>query len=165
MADISEPMSAKGGRFEISFANMASNPRFQPRDWVDTRKDFGSNENIEWLTSPRKKPKLPAPDASRPPNELALEEQTRRRQELDQLGAARRQHELARAIRQAMKVRGFYTITAYAAAYELNYKRLNTILNGTAIMRLEDVANAERNLRVKLLWAREPNGPSSPASA
>ncbi|WP_411700979.1 hypothetical protein [Conyzicola sp.] len=137
---------------------MPSNPRFKPRDWAANPKHFGSSETIEWLDRPRTKSKTP------PANESAPDAEKREQHELDQRGAARRQHELALVIRQTAKIRGHYTITAYAEEFGLNYKRLNTILNGTAIMRLEDVANAERNLRVTLFWSRNPNGPSAPAT-
>jgi len=63
----------------------------------------------------------------------------------DRVGAAMRQHEIACAIRAA--IRSEYTyVSVYAEKFGLKYDRMNALLKGKVIMRFEDVANAERNL-------------------
>jgi hypothetical protein len=78
--------------------------------------------------------------------------------EKDQLGASLRQHAIARAIRTfAQSQHG--SVRKYADVNGINYQRLAGVLRGDLILRLEDIASAERNLGLTVedwagQWAR-----------
>ena len=96
-----------------------SNPRFQPRDYASSP-DFGMYAGIGWKKSVSDK-------------------------EHDRTNAARLQHMYAVAIRLKARAR-FKTIRAYADTCGVSYDRMAKVLRGEAIMRLEDIAQAERIL-------------------
>jgi len=105
-----------------------SNPRFEPRMFTDEPEAFGLARLINW--------RLPE-DA-----------------ELDQANAARLQHLWALAIRRASKQR-FGSVRKYAVAAHQNYDRLAKVLRGDAIMRLEDIAAAQRLLDIPSIWRED----------
>jgi hypothetical protein len=104
-----------------------SSPRFKPRNYAQQPDLFGKHTVMTWL----------------PVSDDASEDT------LDQIGASQRQHIAAMAIREAA-IAQFGSVKVYAQMHDLNYPRLNSLLNGTALMRFEDVANAERNLGIEL---------------
>ncbi|WP_166785948.1 hypothetical protein [Cryobacterium sandaracinum] len=67
---------------------------------------------------------------------------------LDQLGTAIRQHAHALQVRAALAADGV-TIASYAKENGLDETRLGRILRGDVIMRVEDMVNAERNLKLR----------------
>jgi hypothetical protein len=67
---------------------------------------------------------------------------------LDQLGTAKFQHAHAQQVRAALAVDGA-TIASYAKENGIDVTRLGRILRGDVIMRLEDMVNAERNLKLR----------------
>jgi hypothetical protein len=81
--------------------------------------------------------------------ELKWKLQVLEKQKLDELGAAQKQHELALAIRRAIR-KDSGTLTRYAAKCRIEYDRLTQVLRGDVLMRLEDLASAERNLGIEL---------------
>ena len=103
-----------------------SSPRYRPNSYATDPTAFGRTE-VEWLRLD--------PDAS--------EDQR------DQLGASKRQHAIARAIRTAAR-RKHDSVREYAEVNQINYQRLTGVLRGDLILRLEDIANAERNLELAL---------------
>jgi hypothetical protein len=66
--------------------------------------------------------------------------------DLDRLRAAQAQHRYAGRIRSSIRSTGSGTAKAFAEANRLNYAHLSRMLRGEIIMRLEDVATAERLL-------------------
>lgn len=69
--------------------------------------------------------------------------------EVDYLGAAKLQHEFALLVSE--RIRGqFKSVTHYASFAGVNYPRLARILRGDVILRLEDVASAQRVLQFRL---------------
>ncbi len=118
-----------------------SNPRFQPNSYLSDPAVFGRAAVVDWVESPEN------PSSSW----------------RDQFGASQRQHSLAYAIRTQAK-RRFGSIKAYTDAFELNYQRISAVLRGDQIMRLEDIVNAERNLKVgQAMSAVSPDAKSSPS--
>lgn len=66
--------------------------------------------------------------------------------DLDRLKAAQAQHRYAARIRSSIRSSGPGTTKAFAEVNGLNYARFSRMLRGEIIMRLEDVATAERLL-------------------
>jgi hypothetical protein len=104
-----------------------STPRFVPRSYSQQPRLFGDTVLMTW----------------RPLPENASDNV------LDQAAAARRQHLAAVAIREAA-IAGHGSVRVYSEMFDISYARLIEVLSGTALMRFEDVANAERNLGLKL---------------
>ena len=101
-----------------------TDPRFRPRDFCEPPENFGKDQQVRW----RQAEGLSGT-------------------ELDQLGAARWQHAQARKIRAAL-VEDKLTAMQYAHQVGIDYARLGRILRGDVIMRVEDIVNAQRNLRL-----------------
>jgi hypothetical protein len=99
-----------------------SSPRYRPNSYVVDSRAFGG-AGVEWRQL--------APDASEG--------------EKDQLGASQKQHAIAKAVRSAARHK-HGSVREYAQLNEINYQRLSGVLRGDLILRLEDIANAERNL-------------------
>lgn len=102
-----------------------TDPRFRPRSYCVPPQNFGKPVPVTW----------DAPDEQRS-------------DALDQFGAAQWQHAKAREIREALKADGL-TVTEYAKSKGIDYTRLSRILRGDIIMRVEDMVNAERNLKLR----------------
>lgn len=103
--------------------------RYVPRSFAVTPTEFGQKSNIEW-----------APDS-----DLS-------HKQIDWLKASQLQHSLVRQIRMAIG-RSYDSVQEFADVNEVDYRRLSRVLRGEAIMRLEDLAAAERTLSVELLAA------------
>lgn len=101
-----------------------SNPRFRPRDFISDKIGFGLKSRPFWI-------KVYDPQQQR------------------QLDAARMQHEWARLIWQALDRRDI-ELAEYARAAGDTSDRLERVLRGQVIMRLEDVATARRLLQISL---------------
>ncbi|MEE1622728.1 hypothetical protein ACQ3I4_15720 [Zafaria sp. Z1313] len=99
-----------------------SDPRFRPRHMAapPDRRHFGKLSEIQWLTGT---------------TEL----------EISRVEAARLQHSFAVRINQRLRDQG-HSIRAYATLTGSGYDRMTKVLRGEAVMRLEDVADAERLL-------------------
>ena len=102
-----------------------SDPRFKPRSFTLDPKGFGKVAHLRWCE--------PA-DAT----------------EETQVITAQIQHEFAYAITEAVSKSPHRTVKAYAQSTSTDYQRLTKILRGDAIMRLEDIADAHRNLGIAL---------------
>ena len=96
-------------------------PRFRPRRYTLEPKAFGKARSIRWVE--------PNPGTE------------------DQHAAAQMQHEWAVAINEAA-IRNYGSLKRYTDENELPYDRLTRILRGDEIMRLEDIATAQRLLGV-----------------
>jgi hypothetical protein len=107
------------------------NPRYVPKRYTDEPKEFGRAKVVTW------KPDQPGSE--------------------DQRRAAQIQHDWAVQIRWTAVAR-YGSLTKYAEATGLNYDRLIKVLSGREIMRLEDIAQAERLLGVKVPVAQENAG-------
>ena len=103
-----------------------SSPRYRPNSYATDPAGFG-RVDVDWIPLD--------PDAS--------EDQK------DQLGASKRQHAIAKAIRAAAR-RKHGSVREHAELNQINYQRLTGVLRGDLILRLEDIANAERNLDLAL---------------
>ena len=112
-----------------------SSPRYRPNSYLVDPRAFG-RAGVEWRQL--------APEASEG--------------EKDQLGASMKQHAVAKAVRSAAR-RKHGSVHEYAQLNEINYQRLSGVLRGDLILRLEDIANAERNLGLAAEdWAgRQPS--------
>jgi hypothetical protein len=99
-----------------------SDPRFRPREMAAPphRRDFGKVQEISWLEGTTEA------EASR-------------------IAAARLQHALAVKITGRLKDKRL-SIRSYAELAEIGYDRMAKVLRGEAVMRLEDVSDAERLL-------------------
>lgn len=97
-----------------------SSPRFEPRRYVSVPQDFGRYAGVGWR-------------------------QTRNAEDRDRSEAAKMQHMYAVAIRMRARKK-FKTVRGYADACGVSYDRMAKMLRGEAIMRFEDVAQAERIL-------------------
>lgn len=99
-----------------------SDPRFRPRDLVRSaqRRDFGKVLALNWIDSH---------------SDL----------EASRIAAAQLQHALAVRIMRQLKEKGL-SIRDYAALAHIGYDRMAKVLRGEAVMRLEDVADAQRLL-------------------
>jgi len=94
-----------------------SDPRYLPAELTDEPRAFGRAISIRWKSD----------------------------EDPDRIEASRLQHELAYEIRRAATAQ-FGSIKAYAKEAGLSYGRTNQVLNGRLLMRLEDVAIANRVL-------------------
>jgi hypothetical protein len=103
-----------------------SSPRYRPKSYSLDPESFGKGP-VTWRM-------LPA-NASE--------------DEKDQLGASVRQHEVARVIRFSARSR-HGSVREYADVNRINYQRLTGVLRGDLLLRLEDIANAERNLGLSI---------------
>lgn len=99
-----------------------SDPRFRPRDMAapSDRHLFGKARKIDWMEAHTK-----------------LEE--------SRIEAARLQHVFAIKITDRLRDQGG-TIRGYAELADIGYDRMAKVLRGEAVMRLEDVSDAERLL-------------------
>ncbi len=97
-----------------------SNPRFRPRNYVQGPNAFGGYSEVDWVVA-------------------------RSDDEADRLMAAQMQDRAARQIRW-IAVRKYGSVRAYADAHGLSYDRLSKLLRGETLMRLEDLAQADRLL-------------------
>lgn len=99
-----------------------SDPRFRPRQLAapQDRQNFGKVAEISWLHGASES-------------------------EASQIDAARLQHTLALTITGRLRERG-YSIRTYADLAGVGYDRMAKVLRGEALMRLEDVSDAERLL-------------------
>ena len=102
-------------------------PSYVPRNYTLDYHDFGRVREIRWV------------------DEAQLDDA-----ELDRLGASRTQHSLSVAINAAIRAR-FGSRNAYAEANGLNSAALGRMLRGEKPMKLVDVAQANRCLRLGLL--------------
>ena len=102
-----------------------TNPRFRPRASCEPSTNFGTARLVTWES----------PDGM---TESAL----------DQLGTAKIQHVHAQQVRAALAADGA-TIASYAKDNGTDMTRLGRILRGDVIMRIEDMVNAERNLKLR----------------
>jgi hypothetical protein len=105
-----------------------SNPSYEPRSYARQPDLFGKYSVMEWKPIPD--------DASNTT--------------LDQIAAAKRQHILAMAIHEAV-MKSATSVRAYAASrHEISYTRFAAVLRGEAVMKLDDIAYAERSLKLTL---------------
>lgn len=102
-----------------------TNPRFLPRASCAPSTNFGTARPVTW-------------DSSTGMTESAL----------DQLGTAKLQHAHAQQVRAALAADGT-TIASYAKANGIDKTRLGRILRGDVVVRVEDLVNAERNLKLR----------------
>jgi len=113
-----------------------STPSYEPRTYAKQPKLFGSESIMQWKPTPN--------DAS---------DTT-----VDQVSASKRQHIIALAIHRALAKKGT-SMRSYAASHpEITYTRFAAVMRGEAIMKLDDIANAERNLELSFwnnpdLWS------------
>lgn len=96
-----------------------SNPRFHPNSFTDEPLAFGKAQVIKWKDVPL--------------------------QEADRLLAAQIQHSLACLISKQARAK-YGSLRAYAETAGLNYDRLVKVLRGEHLLRLEDLAAAERHI-------------------
>jgi len=97
-----------------------SDPRFRPRNYVQGSGAFGGYGEVDWI--------VPRSD-----------------DEADRLLAAQMQDRVARQIRW-IAVGRYGSVKAYADSHGLSYDRLSKLLRGETLMRLEDIAQANRLL-------------------
>lgn len=99
-----------------------SDPRFRPRHMTTSANSghFGKNLPIEWLVG--------TSDLER-----------------SRIEAARLQHRLALKINARLHASG-HSIRSYAELAGIGYDRMAKVLRGEALMRLEDVSDAQRLL-------------------
>ena len=70
--------------------------------------------------------------------------------ELDQRRASQMQHFAAFAIREALRQSSlYYSIAEYARAVDVSERRMSAVLRGDVVMRIEDLAAAERVLKIQ----------------
>ena len=98
-----------------------TNPRFQPRRYPADSRAFGRTEQIDWV------PVQPGTE--------------------DQHLASQFQHDWVVLIRLAAR-RKYGSLKGYANATGQNYNRVARVMRGEAIMRLEDIAVADRTLGI-----------------
>ena len=96
-----------------------SDPKYRPRDWAapEDRNLFGKEDEISWLEG----------------GSVV---------EVSRIDASRLQHTLTVRIRRRLREKG-YTIHSYADRAGVSYDRMAKVLRGEAVMRLEDLADAE----------------------
>ena len=97
-----------------------SDPRYRPRDFTSEPRAFGHAKGIRWRHANTDR-------------------------EHDLVEASRMQHYYALLIRNALE-QSDMSIAAYAIEAGDTHDRISRILRGTAIMRFEDVARAQRIL-------------------
>lgn len=115
----------------VIVAGRMGNPRYVPKRYTDEPKEFGRARAVTW------KPVQPGSE--------------------DQRRAAQIQHDWAVQIRRAADAR-YGSLAKYAEATDLSYDRLIKVMSGREIMRLEDIAQAERLLGVKAPGSQEDSG-------
>jgi hypothetical protein len=102
-------------------------PRYRPRDYAFDDLDFGKEPAIRW----------------RHPDSFVGRESE------DQLAAARVQHQAALDVRARLRAR-FLTVAEFCDHQAVSAVRWRALLNGDAVMRLEDLAFVQRTLGVRL---------------
>ena len=106
-----------------------SNPAYEPRSYAKQPDLFGKHSVMEWK-----------------PTAVGASNTT-----LDQIAAAKRQHVIAMAIHNAV-MKNATSVRAYAASrHEIEYSRFSGVLRGEYVMKLDDIAYAERDLEL-VLW-------------
>ena len=100
------------------------NPRYEPRSYTDEPESFGKARTVQW------KPIVSGTE--------------------DERRAAQIQHAWAVQIRRTAAGR-FGSLAKYANAAGLSYDRLTKVMRGSEVMRLEDLATAERILGAVLI--------------
>lgn len=98
-----------------------SGDRYIPRNFASDPEGFGKVQDLRW-----KRPK-----------DVATDEQL----------ASMMQHRWAYTIRKEIKRRGL-TMTVFCKRTALSYQRFTSILRGSAVMRLDDIAAAHRHLEL-----------------
>ena len=101
--------------------------RYVPRSYTLDYHDYGKKESVRWL------------------DDADLDGL-----ELDRLGAAKLQHDVAVRIHRQVSKR-YFSLRHYAEHTGQRYERLARVLRGEIVMRLDDVANANRHLDLELL--------------
>lgn len=99
---------------------LVTNSKFRPVDYCTHSRKFGAQRNPGWV-------------------------KVKGSSERDRLLTAQAQHYFAYIIRQRLDDRGI-DISDYAQRLGVDQTRLYRVLNGTVLMRLEDVATAHRAL-------------------
>jgi ribosome-binding protein aMBF1 (putative translation factor) len=97
-----------------------SDPRFVPTSWCVNPKEFGKREIVAWKVD-----RATTDDG------------------LDQLRVAQVQHDVVCQLWRALRGRG-WTVQEYANEVGYTRHRMNELMNGKAILRLEDLAAMER---------------------
>lgn len=112
-----------------------SDPRYRPRDMVSpaNRRDFGKVPAIDWLEG-------------------------HTNVEASRIAAAQLQHALAVRITERLREKRL-NIRDYAELANIGYDRMVKVLRGEAVMRLEDVADAQRLLGTTADLLFEKNAP------
>lgn len=101
------------------------NPRYRPRQYALDAHDFGKDPSIRWRR---------AQDLSGTESEA-------------QLAAAQLQHHIAWDVRERLR-RAHVSVAEFASVTHTSAVRWRALLNGEVIMRLEDVALAQRALGI-----------------
>ncbi|MET3206235.1 UNVERIFIED_ORG: hypothetical protein ABIB21_003054 [Arthrobacter sp. UYEF13] len=112
-----------------------SDPRYRPKDMVSpaNRRDFGKVQAVDWIEG-------------------------RTNVEISRIAAAQLQHALAVKIMERLREKRL-SIRAYAELANIGYDRMVKVLRGEAVMRLEDIADAQRLLGAiaDLLFEEKPS--------
>jgi hypothetical protein len=111
----------------MAHTGRVSNPRYRPRDYAFDDLDFGREAGIRW----RRVHDLDADEAE------------------DQLAAAKLQHTIALTIRERLAKR-HSSVAEHADRHHVRAVRWRALLNGDAVMRLEDIAFAQRTLGIEM---------------
>ena len=109
-----------------------TSPRFEPRAYCAVPEHFG-RYNTGW--------RVPASNNS---------------EAMDQLGAAKIQHQVAWLMRRAITGGKHRTIDTYSRSIGADPSRIGRMLRGTIVMRVEDMVSAQRNLGISI-WAASPS--------
>lgn len=102
-----------------------TDPRFYPRKYCEPPEHFGTARIVTW------------------PDDAGMSASVR-----DQLGAAKLQHKYARWVRDLLEG-DHMTVETFANIIDMNYTRLGRILRGDIVMRVEDIVNFDRNLKLR----------------
>lgn len=113
-----QPISAKSAQW--STVGRMPNARYIPRMLCLDTLDFGSKKNLRWK-----------------------DEDHLRIEEVDYLGAAKLQHQFAMVVNERVDDR-FTSLRDYASFAGVKYERWGRLLRGDIVMRLEDIALAQR---------------------
>ena len=120
---------------------IVTSPKFEPRSFCEDPELFGKYDPIEWRA-------VEIGDAAR----------------LDQLAAARIQHKAALVmLRKIRSNPEFRTVKRYAETIGADPTRIGRLLRGSIVMRIEDLASAERNLEMKI-FRRVAQDATTPAT-
>lgn len=111
-----------------------SDPRYVPCSWARQPEQFGRRVDVQW--------RHPSSDGER-----------------SELDAVRRQHLVTVRIRRALDEQG-RTIRWYARQAGCGYDRMTKLLRGEIVMRLQDITDAERILRLGITFTT----PTTPGS-